>query len=140
MLQGADIFIGVSKGNSLPEAYIKKMNKDPIILALANPIPEILPQTAKEAGAFIVCTGRSDFKNQVNNALAFTGLFRGLIESGWTKVDETFKLQVALAIAEYQENTKALNADHVLPDLLDLSLHASVVKKIIDYVDRLHGR
>ena len=140
MLQGADIFIGVSKGNSLPEAYIKKMNKDPIILALANPIPEILPQTAKEAGAFIVCTGRSDFKNQVNNALAFPGLFRGLIESGWTKVDETFKLQVALAIAEYQENTKALNADHVLPDLLDLSLHASVVKKIVDYVDRLHGR
>jgi len=71
------------------------MKEKPIILALANPDPEILPDIAYEAGAFIVCTGRSDFKNQVNNALAFPGLFRGLVETGWTLIDADFKLTVA---------------------------------------------
>lgn len=96
----ADVFIGVSKPNTLDGAMIKSMNNNPIIFALANPIPEIMPEVASDAGAAIVATGRSDYPNQVNNVLVFPGIFKGLIESGQKKVTELHKLNAAKKLAD----------------------------------------
>ena len=79
MIKGADVFIGVSVGHALKKEWVKKMNKNPIIFALANPTPEILPNDALEGGAFIYASGRSDFPNQINNSLVFPGIFKGII-------------------------------------------------------------
>lgn len=99
ILTGADIFIGVSRADLLKAADIKKMNKDAIVFALANPDPEILPAEAKKGGARIVATGRSDFPNQINNALVFPGLFRGLLDNKIHKITPEIKIAVSLAIA-----------------------------------------
>ena len=113
---GADVFIGVSKGNLLHEADVRQMGNDPIILALANPIPEIMPDMAHKAGAAVVGTGRSDFPKQVNNVLAFPGLFRGALDCRAVRITEEMKLSAAQAIADCID---APTADQVLPNPLD---------------------
>jgi malate dehydrogenase (oxaloacetate-decarboxylating) len=109
VIKGSDIFIGVSVAGALKPEMVKSMNKDCFILALANPVPEILPDEAKQAGAFIVATGRSDFKNQVNNSLAFPGIFKGAIEANAQKITREMKLAAAHAIANLV-NPRDLNA------------------------------
>ncbi len=121
-LVGADVFIGVSKGNVLTKDMVRTMGRDPIIFAMANPIPEIMPQDAKEAGAAVVGTGRSDFPNQINNALVFPGVFRGALDAKATKITNEMKLAAARALASSVEPT----AEKILPEVLD----KSVVKKI----------
>ena len=99
VLEGADIFIGVSKAGILTPDMIKTMAKDPVIFALANPEPEVMPDVAKQAGAYIVATGRSDFPNQVNNSLGFPGIFRGALDNGVTKITDQHKIAAAEALA-----------------------------------------
>lgn len=127
-LQGAHIFIGVSKPGLLtPEMIQKHMAKDPIIFAMANPIPEIMPDEAKKAGALVVATGRSDFPNQVNNALAFPGIFRGALDNGVNKITESHKIAAAEAIAALVDRP---SADHITPSVLDPRLVPAIAKVI----------
>jgi malate dehydrogenase (oxaloacetate-decarboxylating) len=116
VLVDADIFIGVSKGNLLKAEDIQSMATDPIIFALANPTPEIMPEEAKAAGAFIVATGRSDFPNQVNNVLAFPGIFRGALDARLPQITDAHKVAAAHALASYLPNP---DTDHILPSALD---------------------
>ena len=116
LLEGADVFIGVSRGNLLTAEDMKRMASDPIIFALANPLPEILPDEAKAGGASIVATGRSDFPNQVNNVLAFPGIFRGALDARAGRITEKMKLAAARAIAESISNP---DPDNILPAALD---------------------
>lgn len=118
VIKGADVFIGVSKGNLLSEEMVKTMNKDAIILAMANPNPEILPDKAKAAGARVVCTGRSDFPNQVNNLLAFPGIFRGALDVRATDVNEEMKIAAAYAIASLISDAE-LDEEHVITNPFD---------------------
>jgi malate dehydrogenase (oxaloacetate-decarboxylating) len=112
----ADVFIGVSKANLLDERMIKNMNSDPTIFAMANPIPEIMPNLALKAGALIVGTGRSDFSNQINNALVFPGIFRGLLDSRKKKVTMNIKKQAAIALASI---IKKPSINNILPNITD---------------------
>lgn len=118
-LVGADVFIGVSKGNLLTADDIRTMNRDPIILAMANPIPEIMPDLAHEAGAAVVGTGRSDFPNQVNNVLVFPGIFRGALDAAAARISESMKIAAAHALADAVSHP---SADAILPDPLDHSV------------------
>ena len=118
VIAGADVFIGVSKANLLTEEMVKMMNKDAIILAMANPNPEILPDKAKAAGARVVCTGRSDFPNQVNNLLAFPGIFRGALDVRATDINEQMKIAAAYAIASLISDSE-LNEEHVITNPFD---------------------
>jgi len=125
---GSDVFIGLSKGGLVDVEMVKSMNAEPIILAMANPIPEIMPDLALEAGASVVGTGRSDFPNQVNNALVFPGLFRGLLDAKIKNITAEMKLAVAKALAGVLEPTK----DMILPEAIDKSVAqviAEAVKK-----------
>ena len=115
-LKNADVFIGVSKPNILTKEMVKLMNSNPIIFALSNPVPEIMPDLAKEAGAFIVATGRSDFPNQINNVLAFPGIFRGALDSGAKQITDKMKLASAKALANLIENPEP---EKILPDPFD---------------------
>ena len=115
---GADIFIGVSAPGVLTQDMVKTMNKDAIIFAMANPVPEIMPDVAKKAGAFIVGTGRSDFDNQINNSLCFPGLFRGLLQNDIKKITDEMKIECAFAIASCVSD-EDLSADYVIPNALD---------------------
>lgn len=117
-LVGADIFIGVSAPGSVTAEMVKTMNKDAIIFAMANPVPEIMPDVAKAAGARIVGTGRSDFPNQVNNVVAFPGIFRGALEGRAKQITEEMKLAAAKAIAGLVDEDK-LNDDFILPEPFD---------------------
>jgi len=126
-LKGADIFIGVSKAGLVSAEMIKTMAKDPIVFAMANPNPEIMPDIAKSAGAAVVATGRSDFANQVNNLLVFPGLFRGVIDGGIRKITVEMKLAAAKALAAYVGEPAA---DRVIPDPLDKEV-ASVVAEAV---------
>ena len=119
VLFGADVFIGVSKGNLLTAEDIRTMAPDPVILAMANPTPEIMPDEARRGGAAIVGTGRSDFPNQVNNVLAFPGIFRGALDSQATRITNEMKIAAAYALAEA---VTGLTADRILPDPLDASV------------------
>ncbi len=127
ILQGADTFIGVSKAGLLTAQMVKSMDKNPIIIAMANPIPEIMPDEAKKAGAAIVATGRSDFPNQVNNALAFPGIFRGALDHRVAKITDAHKIAAAEAIAALVKNP---SAESIIPSLLDERLVAAVAAKI----------
>ena len=118
IIHGADVFIGVSKANLLTEEMVKSMNKDAIILAMANPVPEIMPDKARAAGARVICTGRSDFPNQVNNLLAFPGIFRGALDVRATDVNEEMKIAAAYAIASLV-SAEELNEDHVITTPFD---------------------
>lgn len=128
-LQDADVFIGVSVGNLLTGDDIKLMNKDPIILAMANPIPEIMPDEAIAAGASVVGTGRSDFPNQVNNVLAFPGIFRGALDARATRISEGMKIAAAHALAN---SVTHLAHDHVLPDALNRNVAQKVAEAVRD--------
>jgi malate dehydrogenase (oxaloacetate-decarboxylating) len=124
---GADIFIGVSKPGLLTSTMIKTMAADPIIFAMANPTPEILPDLARAAGAAVVATGRSDFPNQVNNVLAFPGIFRGALDNQVNKITDEHKIAAAEAIAGL---VKQPTVDHIIPSVLNKQL-ASTVAKVI---------
>lgn len=126
-MDNADVFIGVSKGRVLNPSLIKKMNDKPIILAMANPVPEIMPDEAKKAGAFIVGTGRSDFPNQVNNVLAFPGVFRGALDARATTITNHMKIMAAFALAN---SVKNLSVDNILPSPLDKSVVPNVAKAV----------
>ncbi|MFO0886787.1 MAG: NADP-dependent malic enzyme [Candidatus Saccharimonadales bacterium] len=127
-LKNADIFIGVSKGGLLSAEHIKTMANDPIIFAMANPIPEIMPDEAKSAGVSVVATGRSDFPNQVNNALAFPGIFRGALDNKVQKITDQHKLAVAKTIAGLVENP---TPDEIIPSVLDKRLVSEIAKVIV---------
>ncbi len=128
VLKGADMFIGVSKAGLLTPAMVKTMAKNPIIFALANPIPEIMPDIAKAAGAAVVATGRSDFANQVNNALAFPGIFRGALDNGVQQITDAHKIAAAEAIASLVANP---TADEIIPSVFEKKLVATVASKIV---------
>jgi malate dehydrogenase (oxaloacetate-decarboxylating) len=119
-IKNSDVFIGVSVPNSLTTDQIKSMNQSPIIFALSNPVPEIMPELAWKAGAKIVATGRSDFPNQINNALAYPGLFKGILENKIRKVTDQHKISVSQAIFEYHK--KSLSFDNLLPSILDKNI------------------
>jgi len=116
VIEGADVFIGVSRGDLLKGSDIKRMARDPIILAMANPIPEIMPDLAREAGAAVVGTGRSDFPNQVNNVLAFPGIFRGALDAQAARITDGMKIAAAHALAD---TVKEPTPERILPDPLD---------------------
>ena len=130
-VKGADVFIGVSKGNLLTTDMVKSMNKDAIIFAMANPTPEILPDVAKQAGAKVVGTGRSDFPNQVNNVLAFPGIFRGALDAKARKITKNMKIAAAKAIAGVISDDE-LNADNILPKPFDKRVKEAVSKAVFD--------
>jgi malate dehydrogenase (oxaloacetate-decarboxylating) len=115
---GSDVFIGVSAANVLSQEMVRSMNEKPIIFAMANPNPEILPDKALEAGAGVVGTGRSDFPNQINNVLAFPGIFRGALDARATRITEEMKLAAAKAIADIIPENE-LTADKIIPDAFD---------------------
>lgn len=117
-LKGTDIFIGVSAPNIVAPEMVSSMNKDSILFAMANPVPEIMPDLAKEAGAKVVGTGRSDFPNQVNNVIAFPGIFKGALEGRATQITEEMKLGAAKAIADLVSNEE-LNEDYIIPEAFD---------------------
>jgi len=131
ILKGADFFIGVSVAGALKPEWIKNMNEKPVIFALANPIPEIMPEEAKKAGAFIVATGRSDFKNQVNNSLVFPGLFRGAIDIRARKITMRMKMAAAIGIASLIKE-QDLNPDFIIPGALDPQVPLLVAKKVAE--------
>jgi malate dehydrogenase (oxaloacetate-decarboxylating) len=126
-ISGADIFIGVSKPGLLTQDMVRKMATDPIIFALANPIPEIMPDEAKAAGAAIIATGRSDFPNQVNNALAFPGIFRGALDNHVSKITDDHKIAVAEAITSLVETP---TTDCIIPSVLEPRL-VDTIKNVV---------
>lgn len=128
-LKGADVFIGVSAPNVLTKEMLKSMNNDPIVFALANPEPEILPNDAVEAGAKIVATGRSDFSNQVNNLLAFPGVFRGALDIRAKEINMEMKLAAAYAISSLI-NENDLSPTYIIPDALDIRISPIVARYV----------
>ena len=126
-LIGADVFIGVSQSNLVTKKMVSEMGEKPFIFAMANPNPEILPDLAKEGGAYIIGTGRSDFPNQINNALVFPGLFRGLLDSGLKKVTQKMKISAAIALA-YTVKTPTKN--NILPKVTDKRAVTSIANVI----------
>ena len=127
-LHGADIFIGVSKPGLLNAKMIKTMAKDPVIFAMANPVPEIMPEEAKKAGVAIMATGRSDFPNQVNNALAFPGIFRGALDNKVSKITDNHKIAAAEVIASLVDKP---TVDCIIPSVLDDRLVPEIAKVIV---------
>lgn len=127
VIAGADVFIGVSKGNLLTARDVERMARDCMIFALANPVPEIMPDEARKGGAAIVGTGRSDFANQVNNALAFPGIFRGALDAGASRITDEMKLAAAYSLAEMVKNP---GAETLLPRVLDQAVSATVAKAV----------
>ncbi|MFH1582936.1 MAG: NADP-dependent malic enzyme [Candidatus Falkowbacteria bacterium] len=125
-LAGADVFIGVSQGNLVTPEMVKSMRKDPIIFAMANPIPEIMPDSAIKAGASIVGTGRSDFPNQINNALVFPGIFRGLLDNKVRQVTTKIKIKAAMALA----NVVKPNKNQLLPLTTDKRAVKAIAKAV----------
>lgn len=132
-LKGADIFIGVSAPNIVTRDMVSSMNKDPVIFALANPDPEILPEEALKAGARIVATGRSDYPNQVNNVLAFPGIFSGALKGQARQITESMKLAAAQAIAGLI-STSELDENYILPQPFDVRLCDTVSKAVMEQI------
>lgn len=128
-LKGADIFVGVSAPNIVTQDMVASMNKDAILFAIANPVPEIMPDIAKAAGAKVVGTGRSDFPNQVNNVVAFPGIFKGALEGRATAITEEMKLATAKAIAGLVPDEE-LNENNILPEAFDPRV-ADVVSRAV---------
>lgn len=132
-LKGADIFVGVSAPNIVSKEMVASMNKDAILFAMANPVPEIMPDLAKEAGAKVVGTGRSDFPNQVNNVVAFPGIFKGALEGRATQITEEMKLAAALAIANLIPESQ-LSDTNILPEAFDPQVTDVVAKAVMDHI------
>ncbi|MCM3442796.1 malic enzyme-like NAD(P)-binding protein [Metabacillus halosaccharovorans] len=129
VIKGADVFIGVSVQGALTKEMVQSMNENPIIFAMANPVPEIMPQEAKEAGAKVIGTGRSDFPNQVNNVLAFPGIFRGALDVRATHINEQMKIAAVEAIASLISE-KDLNSDYVIPAPFDPRVAPAVASAV----------
>lgn len=129
VLKGADVFIGVSAPNMLTQDMIRSMAKDPILFTMANPTPEIMPDEAKAAGAAVIGTGRSDFPNQINNVLAFPGIFRGALDVRASDINDEMKLAAAYAIAELVDE-KNLSAEYIIPDAFDKRVAESVAEAV----------
>lgn len=129
VLKGADVFIGVSAPNCVTPEMVKNMAEKPILFPMANPTPEIMPELAKEAGAAVVGTGRSDFPNQINNVLAFPGIFRGALDVRASDINDEMKIAAAKAIASFvtEEN---LSADYIIPSALDRHVAQAVAKAV----------
>ena len=135
LIKGKDVFIGVCVGNVVTTEMIKTMNKDSMVFALANPIPEILPKYAKLGGARITATGRGDFKNQMNNLLVFPGLFKGLLEGRIKNINDDMKLEVAKAIASLVKDNE-LNEDYILPSVFNREVVQAVSQAVIKFKDK----
>ena len=135
LIKGKDVFIGVCVGNVVTTEMIKTMNKDSMVFALANPIPEILPKYAKLGGARITATGRGDFKNQMNNLLVFPGLFKGLLEGRIKNINDDMKLEVAKAIASLVKDDE-LNEDYILPSVFNREVVQAVSQAVIKFKDK----
>ena len=129
VLKGADVFIGVSAPGTVTQEMVRSMAKDPIIFAMANPVPEIMPDLAKEAGAAVVGTGRSDFANQINNVLAFPGIFRGALDVRASDINDEMKIAAAKAIASLISDEE-LNPEYVIPSPFDKRVKEAVSKAV----------
>ena len=127
-MRGADAFVGVSAPNIVSEDMIKSMNADAVVFPMANPTPEIMPESAKAAGARIVGTGRSDYPNQINNVLAFPGIFRGALDARASDINEQMKAAAAYAIADYVGDN--LSDDYIMPSALDKNVAKAVAKAV----------
>ncbi len=134
-MRGADIFVGVSKPGVVTQDMIRSMAKDPIVFAMANPVPEIMPDEAKAAGAAVVGTGRSDFPNQVNNVLAFPGIFRGALDARAGRITEEMKEAAARAIASVVDDA-SLCAEYVLPDPFNKEVVRAVAEAVMREAQR----
>ena len=134
-LRGADIFVEVSAPNIVTADMVKTMNKDAIIFAMANPVPEIMPDVAKAAGAKVVGTGRSDFPNQVNHVIAFPGIFKGALEGRARQITEDMKLAAALAIANLVPDDEVSDVN-ILPEAFDPRVADVVSKAVIDHIEK----
>ena len=130
-MKGADIFVGVSAPNVATEAMVASMAKDAIVMAMANPVPEIMPDLARKAGAAVVGTGRSDFPNQINNVLAFPGIFRGALDVRAKDINEEMKIAAAKAIASLVSDEE-LSADYILPKAFDPRVGPTVAKAVAE--------
>ncbi|MDN7025546.1 NADP-dependent malic enzyme [Methanoculleus sp. FWC-SCC1] len=128
-MAGADAFIGVSAGGIVTEEMVRSMAPDPIVFAMANPTPEILPEAARRAGAAVVGTGRSDYPNQINNVLAFPGIFRGALDARAATITDAMKLAAAHALADFVVRP---HRDHILPSILDKRVTAEVAAAVRD--------
>lgn len=128
-IKGADVFVGVSAPNLISTEMVSTMNRDAIIFAMANPVPEIFPEDAKKGGARIIGTGRSDFPNQVNNVLAFPGIFRGALDVRASDINEEMKLAAAHAIAD-QVSDEELNEDYIIPKALNKNVAEAVAEAV----------
>lgn len=135
-MKGADVFIGVSKGNLVSEEMVKSMNEKPIILAMANPVPEIMPDKALAAGAYIVGTGRSDFPNQINNVLVFPGIFKGALSVRAKSITESMKIAAAKAIASVVKDEE-LCPEYIIPDVFNPRVADVVAKAVADEAVKL---
>ena len=133
-LKGADIFVGVSAPNIVSPEMVSSMNKDSILFAMANPVPEIMPDVAKAAGARVVGTGRSDFPNQVNNVVAFPGIFKGALQGRATQITEEMKLAAANAIANLVPEDK-LSDTNIMPEAFDPQVADVVAKAVMDHIN-----
>lgn len=129
--KGADIFIGVSAPGIVTEEMVASMAENPIVLPMANPVPEILPDKAKAAGAAVVGTGRSDYPNQINNVLAFPGIFRGALDCRASEINEEMKVAAARAIASLVSDDE-LSAEYILPKAFDDRIGKTVAKAVYD--------
>jgi malate dehydrogenase (oxaloacetate-decarboxylating) len=127
IIDGADVVIGVSGPGTIAQAHIAQMSHQPIVFALANPIPEIMPEDARRAGAYVIATGRSDFPNQINNSLAFPGIFRGALDKGVRDITDEMKLAAAKKIAGL---VKKPTADNVIPPVMTPGLVKAVASVI----------
>ena len=134
-LKGADVFVGVSAPNIVTPEMVASMNKDSILFAMANPVPEIMPDAAKAAGARVVGTGRSDFPNQVNNVIAFPGIFKGALEGRAKQITEDMKLAAALAIANLIPDSE-LSDTNILPEAFDPKVTDAVCKAVMDHIEK----
>lgn len=132
---GADIFVGVSAPNTLTPEMVKTMAKDPIIFAMANPVPEIMPDVAKAAGARIVGTGRSDFPNQINNVVAFPGIFKGALEGRAPQITEEMKLAAAFALADLVPEDE-LNEDNIMPEAFNPVVAETVAAAVKAHIQK----
>ena len=125
----ADLFIGVSAPGILTEEMVAKMAKDAIVFAMANPVPEIMPDVAKKAGVRVIGTGRSDFPNQINNVLAFPGIFRGALDVRASDINDEMKIAAAQAIADIIKDDE-LNDEYIIPDAFDKRVAENVAKAV----------
>ena len=135
VIPGADVFIGVSAPGVLTGEMVKTMGRDPIVFACANPTPEIMPDAAKAAGAKVVATGRSDFPNQINNVLAFPGVFRGALDVRASDINEAMKIAAAEALAALVPENE-LNEDYIIPAAFDPRVASSVAAAVAEAARR----